>query len=153
MCKSRTQEAQLFLRKLKKLDSMIRNKMVEKEQWKSLALGTTAQMGSERVQTSSSQQRMADAVNRYIDIEKEIDACVDRLVDARNDVIEVIEMLDEEKYDLMHLVYVQYRTLEEAAYMCDKSYSWATTTHGRALVDVQRILEGRRSRGQDKGNQ
>lgn len=143
MCKSKTREAQVFLRQLKKLDSMITNKLIEKEQWKALALGTTAQSGGERVQSSGSQQKMADAVNRYIDIEKEIDACVDRLVDTKKDVIHVIEQLEATEYDLLHKVYVQYITLEDVAEIYEKSYSWSTSAHGRALVNVQRILDSR----------
>lgn len=143
MCKSKTREAQVFLRQLKKLDSMITNKLIEKEQWKALALGTTAQSGGERVQSSGSQQKMADAVNRYIDIEKEIDACVDRLVGTKKDVIHVIEQLEATEYDLLHKVYVQYITLEDVAEIYEKSYSWATSAHGRALVNVQRILDSR----------
>ena len=144
MCKSKTREARIFLGQLKKLDSMIRNKLIEKEQWKALALGTTAQMGGERVQSSGSQQKMADAVNRYIDIEAEIDRCIDRLVDKKQDVIEVIEQLDLEEYDLMHKIYVQYFTFDEAADNYGKSYSSITTLHGRALVNVQRILDERK---------
>lgn len=144
MCKSKTKEAQIFLRQLKKLDNMIRNKLIEKEQWKALALGTTAQMGGERVQSSGSQQKMADAVNRYIDIEKEIDQCIDELVDAKMDVINVIEQLEAKEYDILHKVYIQDITLEDAADMCGRTYSWAASTHGRALVNVQRILDERK---------
>lgn len=144
MCKSKTWEARLFLQQLRKLDNMIRNKLIEKEQWKSLALGTTAQI-SERVQTSGSQQKMADAVNRYVDIEAEIDRCIDKLVDKKQDVIGVIEQLELDEYDLLHQVYVQYLTFDEVADKCDKSYSSITTLHGRALVNVQRILEERKA--------
>ena len=80
-------DAKDFLRQLKKLDCMIENKLVEKQQWKAIALGTTSNNDSERVQTSSSKQKMADAVGRYIDIEKEVDACIDRLVDTKKDVM------------------------------------------------------------------
>ena len=124
---------------------MITNKLIEKEQWKSIALGTTAHSDGERVQTSSSQQRMADAVDRYIDIEAEIDGFIDRLIDTRKDVINVIEQLNPVEYDLIHKVYVQYITLDEVAALNDRSYSWTTSTHGRALKNVQRILDERKA--------
>lgn len=133
-----------FLGQLKKLDKLIENKIIEKEQWKSIALGTTANSDGERVQSSGSQQKMADAVDRYIDIEKEIDACIDRLIERKMRVIGVIEQLDIVEYDLLHKVYVQYITLDEAAARIGKSYSWATSTHGRALANVQKILDGER---------
>ena len=153
MCKSKTKEAQAFLKQLKKLDKMIENKMIEKRQWMSIAMGTTSGGQSvkingvlhnmEKVQSSGSQQKMADAVVRYVEIEKEIDRCIDKLVDTKNDVISVIEQLDVIEYDLIHKMYVQYFTLYEIAEQYDKTYSWATTVHGRALKNIQKILEER----------
>lgn len=136
-------EAKSFLLQLNKLDKMIRNKLIEKEQWQAIAMGTTAQMGSERVQSSGSQQKMADAIGRYIDMEAEIDRCIDELIDTKKDVISVIEQLDAIEYDILHVVYVQYLTLEDFADKYDRSYRWATSVHGRALQNVQRILDKR----------
>ena len=141
MC--RQNKAKEFLRQLKKLDKMIENKLIEKEQWKAIATGTTAQIGGERVQTSGSQQRMADAVDKYIDIEKDIDEFIDKLIYAKKDVFEVIEKLNATEYDILHKVYVQFRTLDDVADVYGKTYSWATTVHGRALKKVQRILDER----------
>ena len=137
-------DAKIFLQQLKKLDYMITNKIIEKEQWMTIATGTTAQMGGERVQSSSSQQKMADAVGKYIDMEKEIDRIIDMLVDTRQDVINVIEKLNATEYDLIHKIYVQYLTLDDVAELYEKSYSWVTTVHGRALKNVQKILDGRK---------
>lgn len=141
-------DAKKFLQQLKKLDYMITNKIIEKEQWMTIATGTTAQMGGERVQSSGSQQKMADAVGKYIDMEKEIDKIIDALVDTRQDVINVIEKLNATEYDLLHKIYVQYMTLDDVGELYEKSYSWVTTVHGRALKNVQKILDGRKY-GQD----
>lgn len=132
-----------FLRQVKKIDMVIRNKMAEREQWRAIATGTTAQMGGERVQSSGSKQKMADAVGRYVDIETEIDKYIDALVDTKKEIISVIERLDADQYDVLHKVYVQYLTLDEVASMNEKSYSWATTVHGLALKNVQQVLDGR----------
>lgn len=137
-------DAKKFLRQLKRLDTMITNKLIEKEQWKAISLGTTAQLGGERVQSSGSQQKMADAVCKYIDIESEIDAYIDKLVDTKKDVISVIEQLNTTEYDILHKVYVQYITLEDVACMYGKSYTWVTTAHGRGIKAVQDILDARK---------
>ena len=145
-----------FLKQLRKLDIMISNKLAEKDQWKAVALGITAQMGGERVQSSGSQQKMADAVNRYVDIEKEIDEYIDRLIDAKKDVINVIEQLDATQYDVLHKRYIQDMSFDEIGYACGgKTKSWATTTHGHALKNVQLILDERERNdigNLDKGN-
>ncbi len=150
-------KAKDFLKQPEKLDKMIKNKMIEKEQWKSIAMGTTSGGQSvkingvlhnmEKVQSSGSQQKMADAVSRYIDIEAEIDQFIDRLIDTKKDVISVIEQLNAIEYDLLHKVYVQYITLDDVACLYDKTYSWATTVHGRALKNVQNILNEREKDG------
>ena len=135
--------AKYYLKQLKKLDLMINNKLIEKEQWKTIAMGTTARADGDRVQSSGSKQKMADAIDRYVDIEKEIDSVIDRLVDTKQDVISVIEQLEPPEYDLLHKVYVQYMSLSDVAAMEDKSYSLITTIHGNALKHVQIIMNER----------
>lgn len=132
-----------FLKQLPKLNKMIENKMTEKEQWKSVAMQTTSFNTSDRVQSTPNQQKMSDAVVRYIEIETEIDQCIDALVDTKRDVISVIEQLEATEYDVLHKVYVQNITLDIVADRYDKSYSWATTIHGQALKNVQKILDER----------
>ena len=137
-------KAKDFLKQLKKLDKMIENKQIEKDQWKSIAEGTVSHSEGERVQSSGSQQKMADAVLRYIAIENEIDSFIDILIDKKKDVISVIEQLDATEYDFLHKVYVQYLTLDDVADMYGKSHGWAITIHGRALQKVQKILDDRK---------
>lgn len=136
-------DAKQFLNQLKKLDKMIENKLAEKARWKTMATKTTAQIGGERVQSSGSKQKMADAVDSYLDIEREIDERIDKLVDTRQEVICVIEKLNTTEYDLLHKVYVQYLSLYDVADIYGKTYSWATTVHGRALKNVQKLLDER----------
>ena len=147
-------DAKVFLNQLYKLDRMIENKLIEKEQWKAIALGVGSGGADvvingklhkmDKVQSTPNPQKMEDAVIRYVDIESEIDACVDELIDARKDVIAVIEMLSADEYDLLHKVYVQHKELADVADIFKKTYSWATTIHGRALKNVQRILDERK---------
>ncbi len=134
-------KAKDYLRQVRKLDTLIKNKLIEKRQWLDIALGITPQMSGERVQSSGSQQKMASAVEKMVDLDKEIDQSVDKLIDKKREILNVIEQLEPDKYDLLHAVYVQFQTLDEAAQGMGKSYTWATTNHGRALKDVQTILD------------
>lgn len=136
-------EAKEFLKQVEKLDCMITNKLAERDQWKSIALGTSVQL-SEKVQTSGSQQKMADAINKYIDIESEINECVDNLIAKKKEVISVIEQLPVDLYDILHKIYVQYYTFYDVADKKDISYSNVTTLHGKALKLVQKILDARK---------
>ena len=137
-------EAKEYLLQVKKLDTMIKNKLIEKQQWKDIALGITANMDGERVQSSGTKSKMADALVKCIDIETEIDSLVDKLIDTKKEVIAVIERLSSPlQYDVLHLHYIQFVTLQEIADKYGMSYDWAKQAHKRALKNVQRIRESK----------
>lgn len=135
--------AKEFLLQIKKLDRMIENKQIEVQQLKELAENTSPSMSGERVQSSGNPHRIADAIGKYIDLEREIMRRVDDLVNIRCEVIAVIEQLNAVEYDILHKIYVQNLTFYDVADHYDKTYSWVTTVHGRALKRVQNILDGR----------
>jgi DNA-directed RNA polymerase specialized sigma24 family protein len=135
-------EAKDFLKQVKRLDTRIRNKLIEQQQWRDIALGITANMEGERVQSSGAKTKMADAVERCVDMEAEIDSLVDELVDTKKEVIQTIEQLRSiTEYNVLHMRYIQFLSLQEIADYYGKEYGWATTTHGRALKSVQDILD------------
>ena len=134
-------DAKSYLQQVEMLDAKITNKLIEKQQWKDIALGITASVGGERVQTSGSKQKMADAVIKCVDIESEIDDLIDEFVTAKKKVITTIEQLySPMEYRILHLRYIQHVSLTEIADILNKDYSWVTTTHGRAVKNVQNIL-------------
>ena len=135
-------DAKCFLSQVKKLDLQIKNKLIEKQQWKDIALGITANMDGERVQSSGAKSKMASAVEKLVDAEAEIDGLVDKLIDVKKEVVQTIESLDSPmEYDLLHKKYIQFMTFEEIADYYGREYTTITTAHGRALKNVQAILE------------
>ena len=67
---------------------------------------------------------------------------VDKLIDTKKEVIQTIERLQSPiEYNVLHLRYIQYKSLQEVADKYGKEYGWATTTHGRALKSLQVILD------------
>ena len=140
-------KAQEFLRQVRKLDLQITNKLIEKRQWRDIALGITANMDGERVQSSGGKSKMADAVNKCVDIESEVDGLIDKLIDTKKEVIQAIEQLDSPtEYDVLHRRYIQFMSLQDIADHYKKDYGWATTTHGRALKSLQAILDENKKR-------
>lgn len=139
-------EAQTYLEQVEKLDARIRNKLIEQQQWRDIALGITANMEGERVRSSGAKSKMADAVERCVDMEAEIDGLIDILVDTKKEVIQTIEQLDSAvEYDVLHRRYIQFQGFQEIADHYGKEYGWATTTHGRALKGVQEIMDEKKS--------
>ena len=133
--------AQIYLEQVEKLDSIIKNKLIEKQQWKDIAFGITANMDGERVQSSGAKSKMADAINKCIDMESEIDRLIDKLVDTKKDVIQTIEQLYSPiEYNVLHMRYIQYKTLQEIADHYGRDYDWAKLTCKRGCDHVQVIL-------------
>ena len=136
-------KAKEYLQQIRKLDKLIENKLIERQHWKNLAYSITGNQTSENVQSSKKPDKMANAVDKYVDIEREINNCIDTLYELKKDILNVIEQLETTEYDILHKVYVQYIDLNDVAIKLDKSYSWVTSIHGKALKEVQKILDER----------
>lgn len=158
-------KAKEYLLQIRKVDRLIENKVAEMEHWKAMAAGTTAysetvKIGNEmhaveKVQSSGNRYKMEDAVLKYIEIGNEINSEVDRLVYTRKEVINTIEQLKTDEYDILHKIYVQHKTFQEVAVEKGKSYSWVTSKHGGGLANLQKILDERKEYEQEyfeKGN-
>jgi hypothetical protein len=136
-------EAQLFLEELERIDALVECKLIERLQWKELALNITANMGGEVVQSSGSQSKMAEAVNHAIDMENEVLLAVNKLIAKKKEVTQLIEQVDNATwYKILHERYVQHIELSDIADNFGKSYDWAKSTHGRAIQCVQRMRSG-----------
>lgn len=137
-------KAQSYLERPEMIDAVVDGKLAEQKQWRELALNITANMGGEKVQSSGSQSKMADAVIKCIDMEEQIAEAVDKLIAEKKDVVQTIEKLySPTEYKILHMRYIRYISLTDIAKQLNKEYTWVTTTHGRALKNVQNILDGR----------
>lgn len=135
-------KAQIYLERVKMLDEIIDNKLIEQRQWKELALKITANMGSEKVQSSGSNSKMEDAVIKCLSTEEEIAEAVDSMIAEKKEIVHTLESLySPTEYKVLHLRYIQHIRLVDIADLMKKEYTWVTTTHGRALKSVQNILD------------
>ena len=134
-------EAQEFLEKVEKIDTIVETKLVEQRQWHDLALSITANMDGERVQSSGAKDKMARAIGRCIDMEDEIASEVDKLIAEKKEVTQTIEKLySPTEYKVLHMRYIQYMSLQEIADYYKRDYGWAKVTCKRAVGHVQAIL-------------
>ena len=129
-----------FLQQVEKLEKIIHNKLIEIEQWKALALSTTSVLSPDKVQSSGSKQKMSEAVDRYLDIEREINECIDKLYDTKKDVLEKIEMLEAVNYDVLFKIYIEYMDFQSVADAYEKSKNWAYKQHTIALEELEALL-------------
>ena len=134
--------AQLYLERVEFLDAVIRNKLIEQRQWKEIALGITANMDGERVQSSGNKSKMASALDKCIDMEAEIDRAVDQLIDRKREAISMLEQLESPSdYRLLHDRYIKYIDLKDIAVDSGRDYNTITTAHGRAVANFQKFLD------------
>lgn len=134
-------EAVEFLKRIEKIDRIIENKIAELEHFRDLTQRVTASYGGDRVQASMSQQKMADAVGRCVDIEREIAEAVETLQNDRREIMSVIEQLDARQYDLLFKIYVERLPLIDAAAACGITYRTAKRVRREAIDNVQEIID------------
>lgn len=124
-----------------KLNAIIQSRLIELQQLKDLARSVTANINQERVKASGDYQKMASLVDRAVDMESEITSLSNQLLDIKKEVSSVIERLSPTEYDVLHKRYIQGMTFYEIANQKGKEYSWVTTVHGRALKNMQRLID------------
>ena len=148
-------KAKEYLQQVERLEQKIRFKKTEKERWESIAKYGNMHPEGEKVQTSRKQNNMQEAVIMCMNIQEEIDEYIVKFISLAKEVTGVIEQLPTVEYDLLHKLYIgivetdkqtgeiktKYMRLREVAESCDKSYTWATTIHSRAIKHVQEILD------------
>lgn len=129
--------AREYLGQVEKLDLMIENKLREIDQLKALSLSVTSHLTPDKVQSSGTKQKMAEAIERYIDLENEINECIDKLFDTKKEIISKIEQLEAKEYNILHLHYIQYLSFIDIANKYDRSYSWVSDLHSKAIKSFE----------------
>lgn len=138
-------KAKIYLKQIQELDIKIENKIAEVEYWKSVASSTTVSNDGERVQSSGSKQQMANAVCKYLQLEQELNNEIDMLVATKQDIINHIEQLPSNEYNVLHKMYVQGYELWQMPERMNKSYSWVNAIHGRGISNLQKILDSEKN--------
>ena len=134
--------AKEFLQQVEKIDILLENKLIEKQQWRDIAIGITAHMDGDRVQSSGKQSKMENAIAKCMDMGEEIDRTVDQLIRAKQEVVKTIEQVQNPTwYKVLHMKYIQHLNLNEIADRCNGSYDWAKSAHSKAVKIVQKILD------------
>ena len=149
--------AKEYLSQIRLLNLKIDQKMEEKADLMSRAAGNhSPTLTKDKVQSSISGDRMSNTIDRYVDLEKEIDDLIDRYVDKRDMIINQIHQLDDPRYvELLQLMYVgkrsgdgrmHYMRLEEIACIMKKpsgmpyTYGHIKSLHGEALKQFAEIM-------------
>lgn len=134
-----TLNAKMYLRVIAFLDSKIESNRERVKQYRGMAENRTSQLSADKVQSSASMQKMADAVCLYSDIERIIEADVKR----RQEIIDTIETLNPDESIVLYKCYVDGTGLKAVARDINRSYSWVSKRHNDGIKSIQKILDDR----------
>ncbi len=131
-----------YLSQVRKYDRLINNKLEIISSLRSLATSVSVELKSDVVQSSGTKDKMANTIDRIVDLEREIDADIDQLVNLKREIMSVIDKVEDPiLIDILYKRYFRYEKWEEIAIEMNYSYRQVTRLHGQALQEVRKILE------------
>lgn len=132
-------ETKAYLKQIGRLDRMIKNKIIELDQYRDLEYSLGAISNEERVQTTLNPDKFTKKVEKVIQLEQKIDKLIDAFVDKKEIIISQIDgMEDDTHYEVLFLRYVKRETFEKIA--CDVGFSLRQIIriHGEALREFEK---------------
>lgn len=151
-------KAKTYLERIRKQDAQIDALIDEIATLDAIAKKTTSVLGGERVQASTSQQKMADTVEKIVTLKEKLNAEIDSFIDYRNEALKLIDIAcDADCHKLLHKRYIGtydtekeriiFKTWEQIAVEMNFTYKWVSGgLHQRALSQVQKVLDERGSK-------
>lgn len=132
--------AKEYLEQIQLLDVKIQQDLERLEEMKHSASGMRAiRYDTDKVQVSPSDKLCADTA-RIIDFDEYINREIDRFADQKERVIQQIQgMSNANHMKLLFKVYVQYKTVKQAAAEMNISYSYSVELHKKALQTFETI--------------
>lgn len=132
--------AKQYLDQLRVIDTKINQKMEELTDLMTAATSTGAiDYSKDRVQTSP-QNAQENRICKYVDLDAEINREIDEFVDIKHRVTKEIQELNVDYYiKILFKVYVQYKTVKDAANEIGLSYQYVRDLHKKALKAFEEL--------------
>lgn len=135
-------EAKAFLQQVRRLDYEIENKLIERAQWLDLGRRVSPNYSGAGGKSAGGRGGVERAAVQLGDLDRELDKMVDKLIRKKQRISSTLSRLpNAQEYEVLHLRYIQYLSLMEIADRWRVPYTNVTTIHGRALRNLQRILD------------
>ncbi len=137
-------KAKEYLQKLKRLDTIINQKIKEQADLRHMSTSIGSfDYSKDRVRTSpSGDASYTKAINRIIDLNEEISREIDIYADEKHRIINQIQGLSDEKYiDILYKRYVEFKKFEVISIEMGFTYQYTVELHGYALQDFERTYK------------
>ena len=136
--------AKEYLSQAKYLDMRINSKIQQLSSLNDLAKKCTSAFTGMPRNPSGSTSTMADTINKIIDLQREINADIDALVDLKRDITDVIKAVPEqEAQTILEKRYLCLLSWEQIAVDMHYSGKWIQKLHDRSLDVVTEILKAK----------
>lgn len=131
-----------FLNRIRKIDLLIDVKVREVGALRDILENVTVNTEKERVQTSMTGDKFADTISKIVDLENEINADIDVLVEYKSRARKLIEKLDDDVLKvILYDRYFRGCTFEEIAVSINYSWRHTCRLHGIALQKLKCVIE------------
>lgn len=135
-------EAKEYLGQIRKLDTLIKNKLRLMEDLRDSTQQVTAKPKDVAVKSTARLDRLEEAICKIVDLEKAIANDIEKLAKIKNEIIATIDQLD--NADMIEILYRKYVHLEDWTKIVDEmclSEQSIYRLHGIALAKVNAILK------------
>lgn len=136
-------EPKKYLQQIRLYDSRINTKLEELHHLKEMVLRITPTLKDDVVSGGGgSQDKLADAVTKIVDLEEEVNRDIDRYVSAKQEISNTLEKIsDPDQLQVLHMRYVQYKAWEQIACDMHMTYRNVCYIHGKGLQAVNEIMK------------
>lgn len=128
--------AREYLNQAYRLDQRINSKLEQVMSLRDLTTKATATM-SDMPGGSRNVYKMQDIIGKIIDLENEINADIDQLVDLKREMVSAIKAVEDPEYQtLLELRYLCFKTWEQIAVEMDYSIQHIYRLRDKALTQI-----------------
>lgn len=127
-----------YLNQAYHIDRRIECKLQQVESLRNLATRVTSVFSDMPHCTTTDNCKLEKTITKIIDLENEIDADIDRLVDLKKEISNVINSVENEEYRIiLEMRYLNFRTWEEIAVALHYTVRWIYKLHSKALQKIK----------------
>ena len=135
-------KAETYLKKIMIYEQIIEDKLDKARNWRENAVNTSVNYDNTRVKTSGVSDKVGNSVAQFVDEESDIADITYKILLARKSIVDTIEQLPFEQYDLCYKMYVRGMEFEEIKSTYKRvSIQRLKRIHKEALENVQNILD------------
>jgi DNA-directed RNA polymerase specialized sigma24 family protein len=138
--------AKEYLNQARYLDLRINSKIAQIDHLNDLATHVTSTISDMPRNTSPDPSRMETTICKIVDLEQEISEDLGQLMDLKRDLQQVVDGVSRPEYQvILQKRYLEMEQWEDIAGDMNYDVRYVQKLHGRALADVQELLDAKRT--------